>query len=297
MNIEGKRYLALNCIIHNHGFMPAFDNDYAQAAQAFGVKTDGPVRKVEEELNRVYETYEGSSVATEYGNVVAVLLRYFHTREYAFVAIPGQAPFYLDVVMDMARNGDFEEDLAKALVARSITDVTFVNSSGDIHISDGLLYVTRDEAEHLDEYMEDAFMRLYSGPFARTEEASEAIATIYNNRGYFDMRKLQTFSATKFRELVRAFTRLDFNPNLYADTLFYGPDLLNVYKATGYVLMKDSVYPNNLLCMVDIEGTTRVSVRSVPNAVIRSLLVSDLHDLSNVCCKNPRSDLTIREVC
>ena len=124
-----------------------------------------------------------------------------------------------------------------------------------------------------------------------------SIATIYNNRGYFDMRKLQTFSATKFRELVRAFTRLDFNPNLYADTLFYGPDLLNVYKATGYVLMKDSVYPNNLLCMVDIEDTTRVSVRSVPNAVIRSLLVSDLHDLSNVCCKNPRSDLTIREVC
>lgn len=298
MNIETRRFFVLNAIINGHGIMDACENDISLASSILMLdkdeKSQREAKKIIDGIDNLYKN--GKTLESEYHIITRVVLNYFRVNDYAYIHVPGQPLFYLSAIAEGERTQQIEAGLGAEIAMRTIMDIGYVRNPADTHISDGKLYIIPSDEAGLRQYIQDAYHLFFMGTTPERDQAeSNKVLTILNNRNLFYMGQSKSVSATAFKKTIKTILDAGWDPRTYSRTFLKVSDLMDVYRSTGTLLMRDPADSEHILWMLDVVGGIRYDVKTVKLSDLRDLMINSLKDLSNLHCKSVGGQITVKE--
>ena len=274
MNTTIKRFLALNCILHGHSLLDAFDGNREQAAASI---TDGNEKLLQYYLDQLAFLQSSPSALNSEDPVALAFVNFFRSSEYASVCLGGLQPISISMFAVSDRRGEVDDQVRNAVVLNALKDVTFTEKPKRTSITDGLLYTTVDKKDRIRKLMLRGYALYSAGPFNNGMPCEAMIASVNK----FTLEGYTNISAKGVEDILKALIDFGVPPTDFTRTLLNIPDLLPVYQKTGAVmeLLPDGT---GVQWLMDLKGTAKGKVVTVGRSNVRSLLISSLSDLANI---------------
>lgn len=274
MNNCTRRFLALNCILHGHSMLEAYDNDFDKAAAQL---TGGNGDVLKTLLTRLEGLQNSKSYFEDKNPLLLPIVNYLRSNDYAFVFVPGTGPIFISMLAASDRKGEVSTAVRDAVLSSLIKDVVNVELDKDIAIKDGTLYLPQARMKELKQTIGEAYTCYCKGPFGQGGYCDRLLA----QRMALCLSGYKNLSVNVFLTCVKEMIKRGLPPTDYAKSTLCIPDYLVVYKETGTIMSK-SPTGEELLWLLDIEGLDKGKVVTVDRAMVRGLLVSSMRDLSNI---------------
>lgn len=274
MNNSARRFLALNCVLHGHDVLDAFDGDISLFQAAFSFKAEGKARELVDSLNAMQQSTSSLSVLSP---LVMPLVSFFRSADYAFVVFPGMAPIYLSTFAVSDRNGEVEPAVRDVVLRAIIRDISYVNTNKDIAIVDGKLLLPKPLEGQIPQAVLDAYTLYTLGPVVKGTFAKPLHAV----RDRLTLEGYRPIPVATMINLFKSLVEMGVPGPDYARTTLMIPDYLPVYQKTG-TIMELRTGEEGILWMLDVAREDKCKVLPVNYTTVRELLVTGLTDLANL---------------
>lgn len=274
MNIDARRFLAVNCLLNGHSFMYAFDNDMDIALEAFGDSSKEEIDKFDKEICSYF------SQTLEENALTMLLLNYFRVQQYAFMVMPTGESIMLAELADLDRKGKVDENTVRVVAWQLIRDIQMIKGADkDLKIVDGNLFLPEiyKEADY-----KESLIRAYE--LYRDGPANLKIF-IKRNRRKFYISAFKKFTAEDFKGVVTMICKKGTNPGLCSKTTLHIPDLLNTYRKTGAICAESDLILDAVDAILPVNGSDLSTMVSIEYSDLKSLLLNSIQDLSTVSVK------------
>lgn len=289
MNLSCRRFLALNCVLHGHALTDAFDGDISLCAKAF----DRSVSDMQDLQKALIELEQKPSLLKDESPSVLSILNFFRCNEYAFLYIPGAGRMILQYIKDSDISGELSDDVRRGVLRMILNDVTFVESTKEINVTDGVVSYVAGTSATLGEDVEAAYRLYRDGPVLRGGKRLEIVA----NGAYLQLATYKSLTARTHVSMLKELVSAGIRPTDLSKTALVLPDLFTVYKSTSTIMCRDDVDSEYVYWMLDQKGKQTAKVVHLAVQAIKPLLISSLNDLSNIEYQvgAPRNGLVVKE--
>lgn len=274
MNSCTRRFLALNCVLHGHSILDAYDGNLSAAADGF---VKGDLLKMQKLVEQLDALQKEQSYFADKSPLVLPFINFLRSQDYAFVFVPGAGPVYLHALAVSDRAGDVAPSVISAVMSSMIKDIDYVDTDKEISIVDGKLFLPRYREQEMRPALMEAYRCYCRGPFTNGDYSN----ALLSHRDKLTLEGYRDIPASVGLSILQDLLDHGVPPTDYTLSTLTIPDYFQVYQKTGTIL-GDSPDGDGLLWLLDVMDSPKGKVITVSKTVIRELIVTGLTDLSNI---------------